>query len=53
MLFPVEFPIGAENGLEDMGTIDLSFGRKVRVRGIQTEERSCLNWQKMEIFWNT
>lgn len=53
MLFPIEFPIDAENGLEDMGTTDLSFGRKVRVKGIQTGEKSCLNWQKVEIFRNT
>lgn len=34
----MECPTGDETGLEAVGTIDLSFGRKVRVKDIQTEK---------------
>lgn len=41
MLFAMEFPIGDETE-PDVETIELSFGRKVRVKSIQTEEMIVL-----------
>lgn len=38
LLLPVECSTGDETGLEDMGTADLSFRKKVRVTNIQTEK---------------
>lgn len=37
----MEFPIGDETE-PDVETIELSFGRKVRIKGIQTEEMIVL-----------
>lgn len=42
MLFPVELPTGDESGLEDVGTIALNWGRKVRVKDIQMEKTILL-----------
>lgn len=37
-LLPVECSTGDQTGLEDKGTADLSFRKKVRVTNIQTEK---------------
>lgn len=38
----MDFPVGDGTGQEDMGKINISFGRKVRVKGIQTEKMILL-----------
>lgn len=40
------FPIGDETGLEGMGRIGLRFGRKMEVKGIQTEKQVLLKLSK-------